>query len=244
MIKTLYTNNNDKNSDDYLIAHCDTAIAELVFDKTSLVKAYNYYHGVRDRFQFAHLEHNYGIGNPTSIEFIPLVRKHIDALVGEYLSTNITPKISCKDKGTLSNMFREKQLQVSDNIAKVLKTHLTNAIYASLKGDTSGKIIDAEVARELQEVSDSTDRNFLSNYEIAAQNIVTYLMNSRDVDFKNKMKELILDILITGETYFKVIPSTGGTNINIEILNPLNTFVDRDYKSVYMKKGYRSVVRK
>jgi len=133
MIKTLFKNSDDKNSDDYLIAHCDTAIAELVFDKVSLVKAFNYYHGVRDRFQFAHLEHNYGIGNPTSIEFIPLVRKHIDALVGEYLATNITPKISCKDKGTLTNMFRDKQLAISGNIAKLIKTHLTNSMFSALK---------------------------------------------------------------------------------------------------------------
>lgn len=244
MIKTLFKNSDDKNSDDYLIAHCDTAIAELVFDKVSLVKAFNYYHGVRDRFQFAHLEHNYGIGNPTSIEFIPLVRKHIDALVGEYLATNITPKISCKDKGTLTNMFRDKQLAISGNIAKLIKTHLTNSMFSALKGDNSGKTMDTDIAKQLQEISDSTDRNFISEYEIAAQNIIQYLMNSRDVDFKNKMKDLIIDLLIAGETYFKVIPTTGGTNINIEIENPLNTFVDRDFKSAYMKKGYRSVVRK
>jgi hypothetical protein len=244
MIKTLFNNSDDKNSDDYLIAHCDTAIAELVFDKVSLVKAFNYYHGVRDRFQFAHLEHNYGIGNPTSIEFIPLVRKHIDALVGEYLSTNITPKISCKDKGTLTNMFRDKQLAISGNIAKLLKTHLTNAMYSALKGDNSGKAMDADISKQLQEVSDSTDRNFISEYEIAAQNIITYLMNSRDVDFKNKMKDLIIDLLIAGETYFQVVPTSGGTNIDIQIENPLNTFVDRDFKSVYMKKGYRSVIRR
>ena len=244
MIKTLFTNNTDKNSDDYLISHCDTAIAELVFDKTSLVKAYNYYHGVRDRFQFAHLEHNYGIGNPTSIEFVPLVRKHIDALVGEYLTTNISPKISCKDQGTLSDIFREKQLICSNEIVKSLKTFLTNSIYSAIKGDTSNQQPDGTIEKELEEISKSVDRNFISNYEMAAQNIVNYLMLSRDIDFKNKMKELILDILITGETYFKVLPSSGGTNVNIEILNPLNTFVDRDYKSVYMKNGYRSVARK
>ena len=150
MIKTLFHNSDDKDSDDYLISHCDTAIAELVFDKISLVKAYNYYHGVRDRLQFSHLEHNYGIGNPTSIEFIPLVRKHIDALVGEYMSTNITPKISCKDRGTLNNMYREKQLQISGSIAQLLKSHLTNTLFAALKGDNSGKSMDSDISKKLQ----------------------------------------------------------------------------------------------
>jgi len=60
-------------------------IAELVKPKWELQKAYNYYNGKRDAEQFRYLEENYGIGNPTSVEFIPLIRKHIDALVGEYL---------------------------------------------------------------------------------------------------------------------------------------------------------------
>ena len=74
-----------KGSEDYLIKNADQAISELVYDKIHLIKAYNYYSGERDNEQFAHLEDNYGLGNPTSIIFVPLIRKHIDALVGEFL---------------------------------------------------------------------------------------------------------------------------------------------------------------
>ena len=56
-------------------------IGELVYDKIQLKKAYNYYHCVRDKDQFAHLEQNYGIGAPTTVGFSPLVKKHIDVLV-------------------------------------------------------------------------------------------------------------------------------------------------------------------
>ncbi len=69
-----------------IIDNIDRAINELVYEKTSFIKAYNYYHGKRDPEQFRHLEENYGIGTPTSVEFVPLVKKHIDALIGEYLS--------------------------------------------------------------------------------------------------------------------------------------------------------------
>ena len=37
-------------------------INELVYDKSQLKKAYNYYHGVRDAEQFKHIEENFGIG--------------------------------------------------------------------------------------------------------------------------------------------------------------------------------------
>ena len=68
-----------------LIVKTNKAISELVYDKTRLRKAYNYYNCKRDQEQFKYLEDNYGIGQPTSVEFIPLIKKHIDALVGEYL---------------------------------------------------------------------------------------------------------------------------------------------------------------
>ena len=85
-------------------------ITDLVYPKYELQKAYNYYNGKMDAEQYRYLEENYGIGSPTSIEFIPLIKKHIDALVGEYLGVPIIPKISCKDADTISNIEREKQL--------------------------------------------------------------------------------------------------------------------------------------
>ena len=63
-------------------------IQDLVYEKVQLKKAYNYYHGIRDAEQFRHIEENYGIGVPTSIGFNPLVKKHIDVLVGEYLCSS------------------------------------------------------------------------------------------------------------------------------------------------------------
>jgi hypothetical protein len=66
------------------------------------------------------LEENFGLGNPTSIEFTPLIRKHVDALIGEYLGTPILPKISCKDDKTITNITREKELYISREVAKTL----------------------------------------------------------------------------------------------------------------------------
>lgn len=90
----------------------DRIIAELVIEKRHLIKAYNYYNGILDSRQFKYLEDNFGIGNPTSIEFIPLIKKHVDALVGEYLETPILATVSCKDKATISKMSKERQHKV------------------------------------------------------------------------------------------------------------------------------------
>lgn len=232
-----------KRSKNELIEKADIAISELVYDKVHLMKAYNYYAGIRDRMQFRHLEENYGIGSPASVTFTPLIRKHIDALVGEFLTLPIQPKISCKDSKTMSDIFREKQLAISKGIMDVIKPKLQNLIYSVIKGDRENKIDDAQFAKELKDVEDWVDNNFISNYEMAAQNVVDYCLQARHLDFKNKLKQLLLDLFIAGETYYIVEPTSANTNINLKILNPLNTFPDKNVNSPYIKDSYRIVYR-
>ena len=232
-----------KRSKNELIEKADIAISELVYDKVHLMKAYNYYAGIRDKMQFRHLEENYGIGSPASVTFTPLIRKHIDALVGEFLTLPVQPKISCKDSKTMSNIFREKQLAISKGIMDVIKPKLQNLIYSMLKGNGQDKIDDAQFAKELKDVEDWIDNNFISNYEMAAQNVVDYCLQARHLDFKNKLKQLLLDLFIAGETYYIVEPTSANTNINLKILNPLNTFPDKNVNSPYIKDSYRIVYR-
>lgn len=242
----MLTSKYKKGSDDYLVDMTDYIIGDLVHEKESLFKAYNYYNGVRDKYQYANLETNYGIGNPTSIKFTPLIRKHIDAIVGEFLTTDIKPHISCKDEKTLTNINRDKQLELTKELHDWVSKFLQNSIYESLQGkkQENEKIIDPIVDQEIKNIKESLDLNFISNYEIAGQNIVQYILQSRKIDFKNKLHQILLDLLISGEAYYKVLPTSNGTNFKIEVEDPLNTWVDKDPKSKYLKNGYKSVVRK
>ena len=242
----MLTSKYKKGSDDYLVDMTDYVIGDLVHEKESLFKAYNYYNGVRDKYQYANLETNYGIGNPTSIKFTPLIRKHIDAIVGEFLTTDIKPHISCKDEKTLTNIHRDKQLELTKELHDWVSKFLQNSIYESLQGkkQENEKIIDPIVDQEIKNIKESLDLNFISNYEIAGQNIVQYILQSRKIDFKNKLHQILLDLLISGEAYYKVLPTSNGTNFKIEVEDPLNTWVDKDPKSKYLKNGYKSVVRK
>ena len=239
-----------KGSDDYLIDWCDYVIGDLVREKTELFKAYNYFNGVRDHFQYENLEKNYGVGNPTSVGFTPLTRKHIEAIVGEYLSMKPKIRVSCKDERTLTNIFRDKQLETTKKIKDYVSKYLENSIYKAIvqgpkkQGEQDQQVVDSEIQRELKQITDSVNRNFISNYEIAAQDICEYVMQNRDIDFKNKLEQLLLDLLISGQAYYKVVPTKTMTNFKIELCDPLNTWVDKDPKSRYMKNGYKAVVRK
>lgn len=230
----------NSRSDDYLMERIDRAITELVFPKYKLQKAYNYYNGKRDAEQFRYLEENFGIGNPTSMEFTPLIRKHIDALIGDYLDTPLLPKVSCKDKETISNITREKELKINKEIYQYLQSHLNNQILSFL---SNGSITDSAVENQMSKLVEDINNNFISEYEIAAQNVIEYVIQSRNIDLINKLKNLLLDLLVTGSTFYRVKPSPNEENISIESLSPLNTFVDRNPMSAYVKDGYRVVVR-
>ncbi len=227
-------------TDEELIDKTNETISELVYNKTRLQKAYNYYNGKRDKEQFRFLEENFGIGSPTSVEFTPLLKKHVDALVGEFLGTPILPKVSCKDEATISNMNREKQLEITTQVIGFLKSHLNNSI---LKFMNKQEVTDKSIKQQLDKIIDTIDQTFTSQYEIAAQNILQYIMQSRETDFVTKLRQLFTDLLVTGYCFFRVHPSFAGNNIEIEVLNPLNTFVDRNPESPYVRKSYRVVIR-
>ena len=224
-----------------MMKRTDEIISELVREKDEFQKAYNYYHGERDAEQFKYLEENFGIGSPTSVKLTPMVKKHIDALIGEYLGTPILPKVSCKDSETISAITREKSLQIAQGVTKFLKDHLNTTLLQFIDGkDTTDKAIK----QQIDKIKEDIDQNFISKFEVAAQNVIQYIMQSRQTDMITKLRQLLLDLLITGYTFFRVKESSAGTNIQIEVLDPLNTFIDRNPESPYIKDSYKVVVRK
>ena len=234
-----------------IIRRIDETISDLVYEKVSLMKAYNYYNCKRDPDQFRHLEMNYGIGTPTQIEFIPLVRKHIDALVGEYTSITTKPKISCKDEQTLSNIMRDKDVKIKSEVFNFYKQKLTNEIFKTFSVDQQqqqqqqqSQPNDPLIQMQLKKLMDDLQLNFVSDYEIAAQNLVQHIMQSRDIDFDTKKSIIAKDMYITGTSYFKINKNKNKDSFNIEVLNPLHTFIDKNPNSIYLKNSYRSVVRR
>lgn len=225
---------------DELIEKTDKAITELVYSKYDLQKAYNYYNGIRDADQFRYLEEVYGVNTPTTLHFTPLIKKHIDALIGEYLGTPIIPKIFCKDSETISNIDREKQLKIAAELQSYLKKHLKNSLLNIINGK---EINDGLVEQQLKRIVEDINTTFVSQYEIAAQNVLEYIMQSRETDIMTVLRNLLLDLLVTGYAFYKVEPTVGNNSIKIRALSPLNTFIDRNFESPYIKNSYRVVVR-
>ena len=223
------------------IEKINECIGRLVYDKSKLKKAYNYYHCVRDADQFKHIEENFGVGVPTSVGFTPLIKKHIDVLVGEYLELDPDLQVTCKDEKTVSNIMRDKKLKIDHELYSFLKRYLQNAIVNILLNNNQ-PVNDPFIEKEMQRIQRDVEKNFVSEYEIAAQNILSYIKNSRDIDLKNKMRELFTDLLITGTCYYRV--KVVNNNIQFEVLNPLDTFIERNRNRFYLNHSPRAVIRR
>lgn len=225
------------------IEKINQCISELVYDKVALRKAYNYYHGVRDAEQFRHLEENYGVGVPTSVMFTPLMKKHIDVLVGEYLELEPDMKVTCKDDETCSKIQHDKQLKIDAEVYRYIQKYLQNAIINILLGSQQ-PMNDPFLEKELERIKIDIENSYELDYEIAAQNIIEYIKHNRDLDLKNKLRELLIDLFVGGTIYWRTKPSGGKDNLQFDVLNPLDTFVERNPNSFFLNKSRRAVIRR
>lgn len=58
-----------------------------------------------------------------------------------------------------------------------------------------------------------------------------------------KLRHLLFDLLVTGYTFYRAKPSVSKANVELEVLDPLNVFPDRNLESPYVKDSHRIVVR-
>ena len=67
----------------------------------------------------------------------------------------------------------------------------------------------------MKRIVEDINNTFVSEYEIAAQNVVEYIMQSRDTDMITVLRDLLLDLLITGYAFYRVLPTVENNNIRI-----------------------------
>lgn len=222
-----------------IIDKAEQHIIELVYPKVKVQKAYNYYNCRLDQEQFRYLEENYGIGNPTSMEFIPLIKKHVDALSNEHSEIPLIPTVSCKDKRTISDIMRTKQLKIKSETLREFRKMFRNSVLLGI----NGKINDKFISDKIQDVIENIDENFISEYEVTAQNLIKFIMESRNIDLTNHRKKLAKDLFISGQCYFRSLITPDGHGTMLETYNPMNVFVEKNPNSNYVQDCNRMVVR-
>ena len=177
---------------DELIEKTNKAITELVYAKYDLQKAYNYYNGVRDADQFRYLEEVYGANVPTTLRFTPLIKKHVDALIGEYLEMPIIPKIQCKDEDTISHIYRDKQLEIARQSRQFLLQKMKNSLVSQAAGKQQN---DGLVEQQLKQLIEDLNKNF-TDFKVDKLGAWTVISAKKLKQYVQMMKLYKLDYLI------------------------------------------------
>lgn len=229
----------EKDSKEYLIEKVKECIGSLVYNKDHLIKAYNYYHGIRDKDQYKYLEDTFGIDVSTSITMVPLIRRHVNFLVGKLLTQKINTIISCTDKTSLEEIKQEK-----DNATKNFdRNALKNTLLRNIK-KSQGNLQETDLLEDLELSRENFNKTFRSNYEKAAQAILKIIKESPDINLNLVREQLFTHLLITGSCYYRTKVYHKGELPEIEVLNPYNVFVERNFNSTQVNEYHKAVVRK
>lgn len=235
-IEDVYVTEKDKNSFEYLKKKMDYIIAQEVYEKQHILKARNLYEGKRDPDEFKYLEETFGIETPLSIKMTPLIKTRVDVLVGILLEETFSYKISINDKGTVDKVKKAKLKERAKAIMKDI-TNQTHENIASINAGQEPKKDQKISDKKLKEIDKVLERRFISGFEIAAQSLVKFFEQDSTIDLKQKMKQFFLDLLVTGEAYYRTyIPKMGADPV-LEICKPENVFYSKNTKHQFIASG-------
>jgi hypothetical protein len=205
-LEDIHVSEGDKSKEAYLKAMIDYWISSLVIEKTDIKTYRNYYSGIRDSKDFAYLTENFGIGTPSKLNFSNLIKPRIDALLGKVVDETFTFKVTCTDDKTVSEIQETKKTgkikQITESLA-AFSQRMVNSVNAGAPGKDMPTL--AELQEDIKKQSLKFQTNFISDFEVAAQDVLQFVSRSEQMAMKQSLKLMALDLLITGECYYRVV---------------------------------------
>lgn len=218
----------------YLKANADYTINSLLYEKPHILKARNFYEGIRDEEEYAYLQERFGLSNPITLKFNHLMRPRINALIGQLTDTALIHKVSVNDSYTLDKIQEEKKTQKYKQLVQTFNNYLQN----NLQG-----IKSSDVEKEIQHIEKRFSKNWLSSYQIAAQHSLEYFKKDNSTALLDKINRLATDLCVTGEAYFRSWVDEIGKDPQLEVCNPSNIFFAKNNNTTLINECDRVVYR-
>ena len=128
--------------------------------------------------------------------------------------------------------MREKQLQVSSEVMGMYKQKLNNALLQVFQNGQE-PIQDPSLMQQTEDLINDIEKSFVSEYEIASQNIIENFKQSRVVDFDSKREKIARSLFVSGTVYYKTYKDENF--VNFEVLDPYNVFIDKNPNKRFYK---------
>ena len=219
---------NEKLSAEYFIANIDNSIASLVRDDPFIQLAYNYFEGNADPLSYAYLTENHGIGTPASVPFIPLIKPHINYMIGVQLSNPLNVKVTCNDHKTIDNIITQKANKIFLDTNRLIMNAMKN-----------GKGVSEN---DIKAINDRYE-NFISTFEETAQDLIGYVAEEKNL--KEIVKNIALHLFISGKSRFRTWIKESDMLPEVEVYDPRHVFFEEnpDNPSGSLKTSRRVVHR-
>lgn len=236
-VEDSHVSEENKNSFGYLRDSVDFYINSLVKEKIRIKKARNLYDGKRDIHEFRYLEETFGIETPIKMKMTSLIKTRIDVLLGILLDDEFTFKVTISDSNTLTKVEDERKTEKLKRILASYDQQLSNSAANVEAGkDVEENTINAKYLKKLRE---SIDEDFISEFEIAAQSLIKFFEQDITIDLQQKVKQYFLDLLVTGEAYYRTFVERVGEDPVLSIVKAENLFYKKNTNHQYLSTGER-----
>ena len=226
-----------KNQPRYIQNMADYWIGKLVYVKHHIPTCRKYYSGVRDTEEFEYITDNYGIGNPMDLNFTPIIKPRIDALVGLYLGESFSYRVSIADSKTLDLESEDKKNFVIGRLMNDVTNNLQEyeAFFKNKRDGVEGMPPSKKFSGEyVNKMKEALDKDFTTVYAEAAQHLIQYFEQSNTLLMKRKFAELLYDLLITGEMFWRTYIKEQGKDPILEVVKPENLFYNKNKNDIFL----------
>lgn len=236
-IEDYHISEKEKSDFDYLKKSMDYYISYLVHEKLHIKKARNLYEGKRDKDEFRYLEETFGIETPIAVKMTPLIKTRVDVLLGILLDEVFTYRVSINDENTITQVEDAKKNFRLERIKEAYNKQLTKNIQRVNSGEQPK--IDFVSEEFFKHLDKTLTEDFISEFEIAAQSLIKFFEQDSTIDLKQKIKQYFLDIIISGEGYYRTVVENVGEDPKLEICKPENVFFSKRTDHQFMSSGHQ-----
>jgi hypothetical protein len=237
-IEDVHVTEKDKNKFYYIRSKTDYFISSLVAEKLYIKKCRNLYEGVRDPEEYAALQSVYGLETPMALRMTPLIKTRIDVLVGLFLDEIFTYQVSVNDAETLDKILEERTKAKFKKILEGARNQMDATLSRVLGGQKPQ--VDVFTDRFIKQVEESIENGFISEFEKMAQSLIAFFERDKTIDLKQKLKQMFIDLLITGECYYRTFVDRVGQDPIFEVCKPENVFYSKNTNHQFITSGHKS----
>jgi hypothetical protein len=222
----------EKHTFSYLSSRADFYISNLVRNKTHILECRNLYDGIRELENFQFLKESFGVESAIDLTMTPLIKTRIDILIGQLLDDTIEYYITCLDESSLDAEDQQKHKLF---LNKVLEAYHKTVEYKDIRAITPENI---------SKIKTVVEEDFISDFVIAASRLLEFFIASEDLFFIQKFKQFALDVLVTGEAYWRTYIDDFKPDPQLAIVKPENIFYNKNTNSQTIDDSVDAVVHR